>query len=140
MMAISFKGAYFPQDIILMEVRWYVAYPLSYRHVEELLEVKSAMPGLRAQALPDTPPGVRLARQKNPACCAASRPACTSLPTCSAMSDEAGVVTLLAHIRRPVATSVKVICAPYAVTTRSAPTGTATPTPGPNPARPMPAA
>jgi hypothetical protein len=29
-MAISFKGAHFPPDIILMGVRWYVAYPLSY--------------------------------------------------------------------------------------------------------------
>ena len=37
-MAISFKGAHFPPDIILMGVRWYVASPLSYRHVEELLE------------------------------------------------------------------------------------------------------
>src|SRR2546422_983430 len=37
-MAISFKGAHFPQEIILMGVRWYVAYPLSYRHVEELME------------------------------------------------------------------------------------------------------
>jgi putative transposase len=37
-MAINFKGAHFPQDIILMGVRWYVAYPLSYRHVEELME------------------------------------------------------------------------------------------------------
>jgi putative transposase len=37
-MAISFKGAHFPQDIILMGVRWHVAYPLSYRHVEELME------------------------------------------------------------------------------------------------------
>src|SRR3989449_1767142 len=36
-MAISFKGAHFPQEIILMGVRWYVAYPLSYRHVEELM-------------------------------------------------------------------------------------------------------
>jgi putative transposase len=35
---ISFKGAHFPQDIILMGIRWYLAYPLSYRHVEELLE------------------------------------------------------------------------------------------------------
>ena len=34
---ISFKGAHFPQDIILTGVRWYVAYPLSYRHVEELM-------------------------------------------------------------------------------------------------------
>jgi transposase-like protein len=37
-MAISFKGAHFPQDIILLGVRWYVAYPLSYRHVEERME------------------------------------------------------------------------------------------------------
>ena len=37
-MAISFKGAHFPPDVILMGVRWYVAYPLSTRHVKELLE------------------------------------------------------------------------------------------------------
>jgi transposase-like protein len=37
-MAVSFKGAHFPQEIILMGVRWYVAYPLSTRHVEELME------------------------------------------------------------------------------------------------------
>src|SRR5262245_22607841 len=38
MMAVSFKGAHFPKDIILMGVRWYVAYPLSYRHIEELMK------------------------------------------------------------------------------------------------------
>jgi putative transposase len=37
-MAISFKGAHFPPDTILTGVRWYVAYPLSYRHVEELIQ------------------------------------------------------------------------------------------------------
>jgi putative transposase len=37
MMAISVKGAHFPQEISLMGVRWYVAYPLSTRHVEELM-------------------------------------------------------------------------------------------------------
>ena len=31
----SFKGAHFPKDIILVGVWWYIAYPLSYRHVEE---------------------------------------------------------------------------------------------------------
>jgi putative transposase len=36
-MAVSFKGAHFPQEIILTAVRWYVAYPLSTRHVEELM-------------------------------------------------------------------------------------------------------
>jgi transposase-like protein len=37
-MAISFKGAHFPKEVILMGVRWYLAYPLSTRHVEELME------------------------------------------------------------------------------------------------------
>jgi putative transposase len=37
-MAISFKGAHFPKEVMLMGVRWYVAYPLSTRHVEELME------------------------------------------------------------------------------------------------------
>jgi len=36
-MAVSFKGAHFPQEIILTCIRWYVAYPLSTRHVEELM-------------------------------------------------------------------------------------------------------
>jgi putative transposase len=36
-MAISFKGAHFPAEIILRGVRWYLAYPLSTRHVEELM-------------------------------------------------------------------------------------------------------
>jgi putative transposase len=37
-MAVDFKGAHFPPEVILMGVRWYVAYPLSTRHVEELME------------------------------------------------------------------------------------------------------
>jgi putative transposase len=36
-MAVSFKGAHFPQEIILTGIRWYVAYPLSTRPVEELM-------------------------------------------------------------------------------------------------------
>ena len=36
-MAVSFKGAHFPKDVILSCVRWYVAYPLSTRHIEELM-------------------------------------------------------------------------------------------------------
>jgi hypothetical protein len=37
-MAVSFKGTHFPKALILMGIRWYVAYPLSYRHIEELME------------------------------------------------------------------------------------------------------
>jgi putative transposase len=33
---ISFKWRHFKQEIILMLVRWYVAYSLSYRDIEEL--------------------------------------------------------------------------------------------------------
>src|ERR1700752_2343640 len=36
-MAVSFKSAHFPPEIILTAVRWYVAYPLSTRPVEELM-------------------------------------------------------------------------------------------------------
>jgi len=35
---ISFKGAHFEKDIILTCVRWYVASPLSYRQLEELMQ------------------------------------------------------------------------------------------------------
>jgi putative transposase len=34
---IDFKGHRFEQDIILTGVRWYLAYPLSYRNLEEML-------------------------------------------------------------------------------------------------------
>jgi transposase-like protein len=37
-MAVHFKGAHFPREIILTCVRWYVAYPLSYRPGEELMQ------------------------------------------------------------------------------------------------------
>jgi putative transposase len=35
---ISFKGAHFERDIILTCVRWYLAYPLSYRQLEEMMQ------------------------------------------------------------------------------------------------------
>lgn len=35
---LNFKGMRFPADVILVCIRWYVAYPLSYRHIEELME------------------------------------------------------------------------------------------------------
>jgi putative transposase len=34
---ISFKGKHFLKPIILMSIRWYLAYALSYRNIEELL-------------------------------------------------------------------------------------------------------
>lgn len=33
---ISFQGRHFPKDLILMAVRWKLAYPLSYRNIEYL--------------------------------------------------------------------------------------------------------
>ena len=37
-MSIEFKGSHFARDIILWGVRWYVAYPISYRQLEEMME------------------------------------------------------------------------------------------------------
>ena len=39
---LSFKGRHFPNDLILMAVRWKLAYPLSYRNIEELMEERGA--------------------------------------------------------------------------------------------------
>ena len=38
MAATSFKGRHFQQDMILQSVRWYLAYALSYRDIEELMQ------------------------------------------------------------------------------------------------------
>lgn len=35
---ISFKGGQFEREIILWGVRWYVAYPISYRQLEEMMQ------------------------------------------------------------------------------------------------------
>jgi len=35
---VNFKGIHFEKAIILTCVRWYVAYPLSYRQLEELMQ------------------------------------------------------------------------------------------------------
>lgn len=34
---MDFSGKQFPKSIIIWAVRWYLAYPLSYRHIEEML-------------------------------------------------------------------------------------------------------
>ena len=34
----SFKGRHFTREMILQSVRWYLAYALSYRDIEELME------------------------------------------------------------------------------------------------------
>jgi len=36
---LNFKGMRFPIDVILVCIRWYAAYPLSYRHLEEIMEM-----------------------------------------------------------------------------------------------------
>ena len=35
---LNFKGMRFPIDVILACIRWYASYPLSYRHLEEMME------------------------------------------------------------------------------------------------------
>ena len=35
---LSTKGMRFPLEVILVCIRWYVAYPISYRHLEEMMQ------------------------------------------------------------------------------------------------------
>jgi transposase-like protein len=42
-MRVSFRGAHFAKEIILTCVRWYVAYPLSYRRLEEMLQERGVI-------------------------------------------------------------------------------------------------
>ena len=34
---IEVKGSHFEREVILWGVRWYVAYPISYRQIEEMM-------------------------------------------------------------------------------------------------------
>ena len=36
---LAAKGMRFPIDVILVCIRWYAAYPLSYRHLEEMMHM-----------------------------------------------------------------------------------------------------
>jgi putative transposase len=40
--SIEFKGSHFERDVILRGERWYVAYPISYRELEEMMEERGA--------------------------------------------------------------------------------------------------
>src|SRR5215470_6078901 len=35
---IEFKGSHFEREVILWGIRWYVAYPISYRQLEEMMQ------------------------------------------------------------------------------------------------------
>ena len=35
---LDIKRVRFPIDVILVCIRWYAAYPLSYRHLEEMMQ------------------------------------------------------------------------------------------------------
>ena len=35
---VDFNGSHFEREVVLWGVRWYVAYPISYRQLEEMME------------------------------------------------------------------------------------------------------
>lgn len=35
---LNFKGMRFPIEVILACIRWYASYPLSYRHIDQMME------------------------------------------------------------------------------------------------------
>ena len=57
-MAIEFKGSHFERDVILWGVRWYVAFPISYRQLEEMMEDR----GVEVRPCGQTGPGAGAAR------------------------------------------------------------------------------
>lgn len=40
---LNTKGMRFPIDVILVCIRWYASYPLSYRHLEEMMEERGVL-------------------------------------------------------------------------------------------------
>jgi putative transposase len=40
---LTTEGIRFPIDVILVCIRWYAAYPLSYRHLEEMMEERGVI-------------------------------------------------------------------------------------------------
>jgi transposase-like protein len=40
---LNTKGMRFPADVILVCIRWYAAYPLSYRHLEEMMQERGVV-------------------------------------------------------------------------------------------------
>jgi putative transposase len=40
---LNIKEMRFPVDVILVCIRWYAAYPLSYRHLEEIMEERGVL-------------------------------------------------------------------------------------------------
>ena len=42
---LNTKRMQFPVDVILVCIRWYTAYPLSYRHLEEMMQERGVMVG-----------------------------------------------------------------------------------------------
>ena len=40
---LNFKGMRFPVEVILVCIRWYAAYPLSSRHLEEMMEERGVL-------------------------------------------------------------------------------------------------
>jgi transposase-like protein len=55
---IEFKGSHFERDVILWGVRWYVAYPISYRQLEEMMQDR----GVEVDHIGAMPIPARLAR------------------------------------------------------------------------------
>lgn len=40
---VDIKGLRFPIKVILVCIRWYAAYPLSYRYLEEMMEERGVL-------------------------------------------------------------------------------------------------
>lgn len=46
---LKMSGMRFPREIILMCIRWYAAYPLSYRDLEEMMQERGVSVEVRSR-------------------------------------------------------------------------------------------
>ena len=69
---LNCNGMRFPIDVILVCIRWYVAYPLSYRHLEEIMEERGVGRSFVDQSVGDSFPAAHreeARKHKNPVGC-----------------------------------------------------------------------
>ena len=59
---LNTRGLRFPIDVILVCIRWYAAYPLSYRHLEEMMQERGVVVD-HATRNPDQDPASQIPQQ-----------------------------------------------------------------------------
>jgi len=87
---LKFKDMRFPIDVILVFIRWDAAYPLSYRHLEEMMEERACRLTIRQLTDPQSAfdRAASLRRMVAPMRSRSSRPARAQAPYRKTLRDQ----------------------------------------------------